>query len=102
MRVEACRLDRYLLDVFHLREGWASGQIMFEGFDAVERAFSHSLHAPVRQITHVARDLMAGRRALRKVTVAHLLHFPADQKLSRSLHPLQPLALENTGPLNLH
>ena len=51
---------------------------MLKGFDAVRRAFGHTLHAAVRQIPHVTNNLMPRRGALREKTIAHSLDVSAD------------------------
>src|SRR5438105_11242608 len=63
---------------------------MFEALDAFARALGDHFDAPVREIAHVARDLMPRGDALRKETIADSLHLPVNRKLARYLHARHP------------
>jgi hypothetical protein len=82
----AGRLDVDLFDVLDCGEGRAGRQIVFEGFNAFERAFGQCFDSPVGEISHVAQNLMAGGSALREEAVADALHSSANQKFSRDYH----------------
>jgi hypothetical protein len=74
-------------DVFDDGEGRAGREVVFESFDARGRAFGEGFDAPVRQIAHVARDLVACGGALGEEPIADALHLTVDQKFARDLHP---------------
>lgn len=83
----AGRLDINLFNVLDCGEGRAGRQIVFEGFDAFESAFGQCFDSPIREISHVPQNLMAGCGALREEAVADALHSSANQKFSRDFHP---------------
>src|SRR2546423_726347 len=84
--IVAGRFKIYLFDVLDRSVGRAGCQIVLECFDALRYAFGQRLDTPVRQITHVALNLMARGGALREEAIADALHFPANQKFSRDFH----------------
>ena len=66
-----------------MTEAWASGEIVFEGFDLLWRTLGQRFHAPVRKVLHISDNLMTRGRPLGKEAVANTLHIATDQKAAR-------------------
>ena len=54
------------------------GEIVFESFDLGGRTLGECFHPAVGKIPDVSDNLVPGRRALRKKTIADTLHFAAN------------------------
>lgn len=86
-------------DVLDDGEAGACREVQLESFDALSVSFGQRFDAPIRQIAHVAQNLMAGGGTLRKEAIADALHFPANQKFPRDFHPLKTLCSKTRKPI---
>jgi hypothetical protein len=66
-------------------ENWSSGEIMFERLYALSLTFDQRFNASVRQIAHIAQDLMTRGGSLGEKSIANPLDPSADEKFSRDL-----------------
>ena len=74
----ARRFKVYLFDVFYSSKFRAGYQLVLECFDALRLSLCKGFDAPVRKVTNISQNLMAGGGALREKTVADTLHLSAN------------------------
>jgi hypothetical protein len=88
------RFDRDLFDLFDAGVLGAGGDVVFEAFDALGRAFGKDFDAAVRKVADVADDLMVRGHALREEAESNALHLTADEVVPRDLHCASPCKVD--------